>query len=137
MASFAELNINNKVLRIISVHNNELLENGIESEQKGIQFLKLLFGENTIWKQTSYNTKSGKYYNSDNTLSLDQTKAFRKNHAVIDGIYDQDRDAFILPKPYNSWLLNEETCCWEAPVPYSQDGNLYIWNEETLSWNLA
>jgi len=137
MASFAELNINNKVLRVLSVHNNELLENGIESEQKGVQFLKSLFGENTIWKQTSYNTKGGKYYNPDNTLSSNQTKAFRKNHAVIDSIYDENRNAFVMPKPYDSWLLNEETCNWDSPVPYPQDGNLYIWSEETLSWNLV
>ena len=136
MASFAELDINNKVLRVISVHNNELLENGIESEQKGIQFLKSLYGENTIWKQTSYNTRGGKHYNTDNTLSLDQTKAFRKNHAGIDKIYDEARNAFISLKPYNSWTLNEETCLWEAPIPYPQDGNKYDWNEETLSWVL-
>jgi len=136
MASFAELDINNKVLRVISVHNNELLENEIESEQKGIQFLKSLYGENTIWKQTSYNTRGGKYYNSDNTLSSDQTKAFRKNHAGVDGIYDEIRNAFISPKPYNSWTLNEETCLWEPPIPYPQDGEPYYWNEETLSWIL-
>ncbi len=137
MATFAELDINNKVLRVLSVHNNELLENGIESEQKGIQFLKSLYGESTIWKQTSYNTRGGKHYNSDNTLSLDQTKSFRKNHAGIDKIYDETRDAFIPPKPYNSWTLNEETCLWEPPIPYPQDGNTYGWNEETLSWILS
>jgi hypothetical protein len=136
MATFAELDINNKVLRVIAVHNNELLENGIESEQKGIQFLKSLYGENTIWKQTSYNTRGGKHYNTDNTLSLDQTKAFRKNHAGIDGIYDETRNAFISAKPYNSWTLNEETCLWESPIPYPQDGEPYYWNEETLSWIL-
>jgi len=137
MATFAELDINNKVLRVLSIHNNELLENGIESEQKGIQFLKSLYGENTIWKQASYNTRGGKHYNSDNTLSLDQTKAFRKNHAGIDKIYDETRDAFIPTKPYNSWTLNEETCLWEPPIPYPQDGNTYDWNEETLSWILS
>jgi hypothetical protein len=137
MATFAELDINNKVLRVLSVHNNELLENGIESEQKGIKFLKSLYGENTIWKQTSYNTRGGKHYNSDNTLSLDQTKALRKNHAGIDKIYDEVRNAFIPSKPYNSWTLNEETCLWEPPIPYPQDGNTYDWNEETLSWILS
>jgi hypothetical protein len=136
MATFAELDINNKVLRVLSVHDNQLLENGIESEQKGIQFLKSLYGENTIWKQTSYNTRGGKHYNPDNTLSLDQTKAFRKNHAGVDKIYDETRNAFISLKPYNSWTLNEETCLWEAPISYPQDGNRYDWNEETLSWIL-
>jgi hypothetical protein len=137
MATFAELDVNNKVLRVISVHNNELLENGIESEQKGIEFLKSLYGENTIWKQSSYNTRGGKHYNPDNTLSLDQTKAFRKNHAGIDMIYDETRNAFIFAKPYNSWTLNEETCLWESPIPYPQDGEPYYWNEETLSWVLS
>jgi len=137
MASFAELDINNNVLRVLSVHNNELLENGVELEQKGIQFLKSLYGENTIWKQTSYNTKGGKYYNLDNTLSLNQTKAFRKNHASIGMIYDESRNAFVHLKPYNSWTFNEESCLWEAPIPYPQDGHRYGWDEETLSWILS
>ena len=137
MATFAKLNLENIVEQVISVHNNELLDNGIESEQKGIQFLKSLYGQDTNWKQTSYNTRGGKHYLSDNSgLSNTQDKAFRKNHASVGYSYDQTRDAFIPPKPYNSWTLNENTCLWEAPVSYPSDGQLYKWNEEILSWNL-
>ena len=137
MATFAKLNSENIVEQVISVHNNELLDNGIESEAKGISFCKSLFGQKTNWKQTSYNTRGGKHYLSDNSgLSNTQDKAFRKNHASVGYSYDQTRDAFIPPKPYNSWILNENTCLWEAPVSYPSDGQLYKWNEETLSWNL-
>lgn len=140
MAHFARLNENNIVTQVVVVHNNELLDNGIESEQKGINFLKSLFGQDTIWKQTSYNTRKGKYYNSDNTLG-DQSKAFRKNYAGVGYFYNQQLDGFISEKPYSSWILNESTCSWEAPVPYP--GNyeelkpLYLWNEDTQSWILV
>jgi hypothetical protein len=129
MASFAKLNNNNIVEQVISVHNNELLDNGIESEIKGIEFLKILYNEpNTIWKQTSYNTNGGVH-------SLGGTP-FRKNHAGIGFTYDSNRDAFIPPKTYNSWILNEQTCNWEAPVAYPNDGQFYKWNEQTLNWIL-
>jgi len=136
MASFAKLNSENKVIQVVSVHNNELLDNGIELEEKGIQFLKTLYNEpNAIWKQTSYNTKAGKHYLSDNSgLSNTQEKAFRKNHASIDYIYDEIKDAFIPPKPFNSWILNESTCLWESPIPYPSDNKAYYWDEQTLSW---
>ena len=129
MASFAKLN-NNIVERVESVVNEVIKDsNGIEQENIGIQFLKTLYNEpNAIWKQTSYNTKGGVH-------SLGGTP-FRKNHAGIGYIYDQQRDAFIAPKPFNSWILNESTCNWESPIPYPTDGNRYTWNEETLSWNL-
>ena len=83
------------------------------------------------WIQTSYNTRGGVHYepNTD-TPSDDQSKALRKNYAGIGYTYDSDRDAFIPPKPYNSWTLNETTCWWEAPVAYPSDGELYSWNEE-------
>ena len=71
-----------------------------------------------------------------NLPSGDQSKAFRKNYAFIGGTYDPVRDAFISPKCFDSWILNEQTCQWEAPVPYPDDGNIYYWNEETLSWYL-
>ena len=137
MASFAKLNSENKVIQVVSVHNNELLENGVESEEKGIQFLKKLFGQNTNWKQTSYNTKGGKHYLSDNsTLSNTQEKALRKNHASIDYTYDEIRDAFIPPKPFNSWVLNEDSCTWTSPVPLPSDykDKVYNWDESSLSW---
>jgi hypothetical protein len=138
MATFAKLNSENIVEQVISVHNNELLDNGIESEQKGIQFLKSLYGQDTNWKQTSYNTRGGKHYLSDNSgLSDTQNKAFRKNHAGINYTYDETRDAFIPPKPFNSWILNEDTCFWIPPVARPDNGALYKWNETALSWDLT
>lgn len=128
MASFAKINSNNKVEQVISVHNNELLDNGIESEEKGIQFLKSLYGQNTNWKQTSYNTTNGIH-------TLGGTP-FRKNHAGINYTYDFQRDAFIPIQPYNSWVLNEDTCNWEAPITKPQDGNIYRWNESIINWEL-
>ena len=125
MASFAKLNSMNEVVQVISVHNNELLDNGIESEQKGIEFLTKLF-KHSNWKQTSYNTHGGVHFSGGTPL--------RKNYAGIGYLYDEVRDAFMAPKPdFESWTLNEETCLWEAPVPQPTTGN-YIWSEETLSW---
>lgn len=87
------------------------------------------------WIQTSYNTRGGVHYNPNtNTPSEDQTKALRKNYAGIGYTYDRERDAFIPPKPFNSWNLNETSCLWEPPTPYPNDGERYIWNEETTSW---
>ena len=128
MASFAKINSNNKVEQVISVHNNELLDNGIESEEKGVQFLKSLYGQDTNWKQTSYNTTNGIH-------TLGGTP-FRKNHAGINYTYDFQRDAFIPIQPYNSWVLNEDTCNWEAPITKPQDGNMYRWNESVINWEL-
>ena len=92
MASFAKIGLNNKVIEVLSVHNNELKDsNGVEQENLGIDFLTKLTGW-ALWKQTSYNNN------------------FRKNHASIGYTYDEDRDAFIPPKTFNSWVLNEETC---------------------------
>lgn len=86
-------------------------------------------------KRTSYNTRGGVYFCSDGvTPYQDQSKAFRKNFAGIGFTYDEQRDAFIPPKLFESWILNESTCCWEAPVPMPQDGRFYMWNEENLSW---
>ena len=129
MASFAKLN-NNIVERVESVVNEVLKDsNGVEQENIGIEFLRTLYNEpNAIWKQTSYNTHGG-IHNNNGT-------PFRKNHAGIGFTYDSQRDAFIPPKPFNSWILNESTCNWEAPVAYPTDGQLYIWNEQTLSWDL-
>jgi len=118
MASFAKIGLNNKVIEVLSVHNNELKDsNGVEQENIGIDFLTKLTGW-AIWKQTSYNGN------------------IRKNHAGIGYTYDEDRDAFIPQKPYNSWILNEETCLWEATVLKPDDGQKYIWNENTRQWDL-
>jgi hypothetical protein len=88
------------------------------------------------WIQTSYNTRGGKHYDPETgELSADQTKALRKNYAGVGFTYDAAKDAFIPPKPFNSWLLDEDTCLWNAPVAYPDDGGRYVWNEETTSWD--
>jgi hypothetical protein len=118
MASFAKIGLNNKVIEVLSVHNNELLDsNGVEQENIGVDFLTKLTGW-AIWKQTSYNGN------------------IRKNHAGIGYTYDEDRDAFIPKKPYASWILNEETCQWEAPSAMPDDDNKYTWNESTTTWDI-
>ena len=87
------------------------------------------------WIQTSYNTRGGVHYQPNtNEPSEDQSKALRKNYAGIGYTYDSTRDAFIPPQPFNSWTLNEDTCLWDSPVPYPEDGKLYKWNEEILNW---
>jgi hypothetical protein len=87
------------------------------------------------WVQTSYNTRGGVHYNPEtNEPSTDQTKALRKNYAGIGYTYDEARDAFIPPKPFNSWLLNEDTCQWDAPVAYPTDDKFYTWNEDNQEW---
>jgi hypothetical protein len=120
MAHFAKLDENNTVLAVHVVVNDVITVNGNESEQAGIDFLTSLYGHN-LWKQTSYNGK------------------FRKNYAAVDYTYDVSRDAFIPPKPYASWLLNETTCQWEPPIPYpvvnKYDNKFHTWNEATLSWD--
>ena len=135
MASFAKIGLNNKVIEVLSVHNNELLDsNGVEQEINGIDFLTKLTGY-PVWKQTSYNTSGGVH-------KLGGTP-FRKNHAGIGMTYDEDRDAFIPKKPYASWVLNEDTCLWEAPVAIPtltqeqiNNQNYYIWNEQNQTWDL-
>ena len=86
------------------------------------------------WIQTSYNTRGGVHY-SPETGEPDGGVALRKNYAGVGFTYDAAKDAFIPPQPYNSWNLNEETCLWEAPVAYPEDGNMYTWNEDTTTWD--
>jgi hypothetical protein len=117
MAHFAKLDENNVVIEVNAVHNNELLdENGQESEAKGIEFLTAWSGGYSNWKQTSYNAN------------------FRKNYAGIGYTYDSQRDAFIPPKLFASWVLDENTCIWVAPVAKPEDGKRYTWDEATTSW---
>jgi hypothetical protein len=134
MAHFAKIGLNGKVIEVLSVVNEVLHDaNGVEQETIGIDFLKILFNEpNAVWKQTSYNNN------------------IRKNYAGIGYAYDETRDAFIPPKPFESWLLNEDTCQWESPVAYPETYTLgllnednitpikdtYKWNEEILNWEL-
>lgn len=116
MAHFAKLDENNVVLEVHVVNNNELLQDGVESEAKGIQFLVDWSGGYPLWKQTSYNG------------------SFRKRYAGIGYIYNPQLDAFIPPKPFESWTLNEDTCLWEPSAPIPEDGQSYNWDESTLSW---
>jgi hypothetical protein len=114
MAHFAEIGLNNTVLRVIVVHNNELLDkNGVEQEQLRADFCRGLFGG--TWVQTSYNGN------------------IRRNFAGAGFTYDSERDAFIPPKPYLSWSLNEDTCQWVAPILMPEDG-VYSWDEDAQSW---
>ena len=132
MASFAKIGLNNKVIEVQSVVNEVLKDsNGIEQESIGIDFLTKLTGW-AIWKQTSYNTHGGVHDNNGTP--------FRKNHAGIGMTYDEDRDAFIAPKPFNSWVLNENTCRWEAPVVIPtielEENQYYSWNESIINWEI-
>ena len=113
MAHFAKLNDDNKVIEV-NVLNKDVLDMNNE-EASGISFLTDWSGGYSNWKQTSYNGN------------------FRKNYAGLGYIYDSIRDAFIAPKPFNSWVLDESTCQWQAPIAYPQDGKMYRWNED-LSW---
>jgi hypothetical protein len=90
------------------------------------------------WIQTSYNTREGIHYQTNsNTPSEDQSKALRKNFAGVGYTYDEARDAFIPPRLYNSWNLNENTCRWESPIPYPNDDKSYKWNENITNWELV
>lgn len=116
MAHFAEINADGFVQRVVVVANAELLDaNGVESEQKGVAFLQSLYGSST-WVQTSYNGNR------------------RKNYAGVGFSYDAARDAFVPPQPFPSWLLEEATCRWMAPVPMPTDGNQYTWDETQQAW---
>lgn len=122
MAHFAK--VQNGIVTQVIVAEPEFFETFVDSSP----------GE---WIQTSYNTRGGKHYNPETgELSSDQTKALRKNYAGIGYTYDKTRDAFIPPQTYPSWTMNEDTCLWDPPVPYPEDGQMYNWNEETQSWDL-
>jgi len=138
MAYFAKLGTGNIVEQVISINNTVITDaNGVEQEQLGVDFINKLYNTRDVWKQTSYNNN------------------IRKNFAGIGFQYDQTRDAFIPIKPYQSWILNENTCRWEAPIPMpitpklnengieitNEDGSLvynnYKWNESTLTWDIV
>jgi hypothetical protein len=116
MAHFAKLDENNVVLEVHCINNNELLVDGVEMEAKGVAFLVMWSGGHPFWKQTSYNNK------------------IRKNYAGLGYTYDAQRDAFIPPPPFPSWVLNEETCLWQAPVARPAGDAMWTWDESTLSW---
>jgi hypothetical protein len=115
MAHFAKIDQFGYVAQVIVVDNKDTSDaGGVEKESIGAAFCERLFGG--TWKQTSYNGK------------------FRKNYAGIGYKYDTDRDAFVPPKPYASWLLDDFTCQWKAPTPMPTDGKKYSWDEATTSW---
>lgn len=119
MAHWAEIDENNVVVRVLVGDNNDSSE--------GYDWLIENLGG--TWIKTSYNTSAGVHSTGGTPI--------RKNFAAPGYTYDTDRDAFIPPKIFNSWILNEETCLWEPPISYPADGNLYDWNEESISWDLA
>lgn len=120
MAHFAK--VNNGIVEQVIVAEPEFFDTFVDSSP----------GQ---WIQTSYNTRGGVHYDpATGEPSADQSKALRKNYAGIGYSYDATRDAFIPPKPYASWMLDEQTCLWNAPVPYPTDGKRYQWDEATTSW---
>ena len=118
MAYFAEIDNTNTVTRVLAVPDSE--------EHRGQDFLATDLALGGTWMQTSYNTRGGEHTLGGTPL--------RKNYAGIGYTYDSERDAFIPPKPFDSWLLNEDTCLWDAPTPYPSDGGMYRWDEDTLAW---
>jgi len=112
MKYFAKLGLNSKVISVTSVNNSDA-----PTEEAGIEFLNKLHSY-PFWVETF------------------KDRSQRKNYAGIGFTYDEDRDAFIEPQPYPSWVLNESTCDWEAPSAQPDDGKSYLWNETTISWDL-
>ena len=127
MAHYAFLDKNSKVVEVIVG----------KDENEGIHDWSVYYGSKRGMKciRTSYNTRGGIHY-TDGVPSEDQSKALRFNYAGIGYTYDEVRDAFIPPKPFESWILNENTCLWEAPVEYPSDGEMYRWDEEAGDWIL-
>lgn len=113
--------------------NNGIVEQVIVAEPEFFQnFVDTSPGQ---WIQTSYNTRGGIHYDPQtNEPSQDQSKALRKNYAGIGYSYDWQKDAFIPPKPFASWILDEQSCLWIAPIPYPSDGKEYVWNENQINW---
>jgi hypothetical protein len=127
MAHWAELDSNNIVTRVLVGDNND------PAGDEGYQWLIDNLGG--TWVKTSYNAVGGKWRNPE-TNEITENPGFRKNYAGIGYTYDSGRDAFIPPKPFNSWVLDENTCLWTAPLAYPNDGQFYTWNEEAVSWDL-
>jgi hypothetical protein len=125
MAYFAKLDENNTVINVHAVENSVIIVDGVESEEKGIEFLQSIH-RHPYWRQTSFNMVAGTH--------REGKVPFRKNFASVNFTYDPVRDAFIPPKLFPSWVLDEETCYWKSPIPYPDDGQQYHWVEETQKW---
>ena len=126
MASFTKLGVNGRVLQVVSLSNDIITDdNKIEQEQKGIDFLTDLY-QWPCWVQCSYNTSEGEH-------KLGGTP-FRKNFPGLGWKYDDERDAFISPKPYSTWVIDEDRCVWIPPVAKPDGDENYIWSEESQSW---
>jgi hypothetical protein len=124
MSHFAK--VENGIVTSVIVAEQEFINSGV-------------VGDPSLWIQTSYNTRGGIHYQPNSNIpSEDQSKSLRKNYAGIGFQYDQQRNAFIPSKPieFPSFILNEEKCLWEAPIPYPNDGKLYNWNEQNQTWGL-
>ena len=122
MSHYAQLDENNMIVFVIAA----------KSDHKEDEFTE---STGNVWKQTSYNTSGGVHY-TDGVPSADQSKALRYNYAGIGFTYDETRDAFIPPKPFESWILDEGICLWQPPLPYPEDGGNYRWDEDLFSWEL-
>ena len=120
MAHYALLNYNNIVTQVVTGKNEDETDYNMELVYQD------MFKQ--VCKRTSYNTQGGVHSNGDTP--------FRKNYAGVGYTYDANRDAFIPPKPYESWTLNEASCLWESPIEYPTDGEMYIWNEDNQQWEL-
>ena len=119
MSHFAEINSDNIVQRVL-VADQAFIDSGV-------------VGDASTWVQTSYNSRGGKHYAPDSN-TVDSGVALRKNYAAIGYTYDATRDAFYAPQPYPSWTLDDDTCIWNAPVAYPDDGKFYSWDEDTTQW---
>ena len=152
MAHFAKIGLNGKVLQVLTLDNKDMLNaDGVEDEKVGQQYLELHNNWTAeMWIQTSYNTRNGKYYNTDGTEG-DQSKAFRGNYAGIGYTWDEDNQIFWSKKPYASWVKDITTASWKSPIgdapaltEEQQSQNdaethswYYIWNEANTTWDLT
>lgn len=127
MIYFAKINDSGVVTEVVVIEQDQ--------ENRGQEFLAEDLGLGGRWEKTCYNTHGGVYHDPEtNEPSIDQSKAYRKNFAGPGYSYDEERDAFIPPRPFESWTLNEDTCLWEAPISKPETGGPWIWNEENQEW---
>lgn len=128
MAHYAFIDENNIVTQVIVGRNEDEIVDGVSDWEA---YYSEIY--NQVCKRTSYNSMGGKRKDPETNEMTDQP-GFRKNYAGIGYTYNESLDAFIPPKPFSSWILNEETCLWDAPTPMPNDGKLYRWDEDTTSW---